>query len=70
MAGTVLPPEVAAGFMAMTQQTANAVQGNFLTAQKELDYDYVEGHRQISLVQALGAREVQAKVTPGGPSQA
>lgn len=42
----------------------------FITVDKMLDNDYMEGHRNISLSQALGAREVQAKVTPGGPQPA
>jgi len=35
---------------------------------KLADYDYLEGHRQVSLVQALGAREVGSKMVPAGPN--
>lgn len=43
---------------------------HFITVDKMLSNDYMEGHRNISLSSALGVREVQAKVTPGGPAPA
>lgn len=70
MAGTAIPPEVASHYLALNLSSANVAQANFATVNKELDYDYLEGHRNLSLTQALGAREVQSKVTPGGPSEA
>lgn len=70
MAGLALPQELATQFMAMAQQTANLVQGHLTTVHKELDLDYAEGKRQVSLVQALGAREVGSRVNPAGPSPA
>jgi len=45
-------------------------QRHFTNFAQILDLDYAEGHRQVSLVQALGAREVQSKETPGGPGNA
>lgn len=50
------------------QQTGVVAQNNFVTTQKALDNDYMEGKRIISLPQALGAREVQAAQSPGGPA--
>jgi hypothetical protein len=45
-------------------------QRHFTNFAQLADFDYLEGHRQVSLVQALGAREVQSKETPGGPANA
>jgi len=45
-------------------------QRHFTNFAQLADLDYLEGHRQVSLVQALGAREVQSKETPGGPANA
>lgn len=41
--------------------------GNVTTIHKVLDNDYMENHRLVSIVQALGAREVTSKQVPGGP---
>jgi hypothetical protein len=70
MAGNALPAEVASHYLHLNLDSSVVAQQNFATINKELDLDYIEGHRIISLPEALGAREVQAKVTPGGPSQA
>ena len=70
MAGNALPAEVASHYLHLSLDSSVIAQQNFATINKELDLDYIEGHRVISLPEALGAREVQAKVTPGGPSQA
>jgi hypothetical protein len=43
-------------------------QNNFVTTAKAQDFDYLEGKRIVSLPQALGAREVGATQTPGGPT--
>jgi hypothetical protein len=40
---------------------------NFTTWQDLAKLDHMEHKRTISLVQAAGMRELQAKVTPGGP---
>ncbi len=44
-------------------------QRHFTNFAQLADYDYLEGHRQISLPQSLGAREVQAENSPGGPKK-
>ena len=49
---------------------ARVSHNSFITVDKMLDNDYMEGHRVISLPEALGAREVQSKITPGGPQPA
>lgn len=57
----------------MTQQLTQSgiiAQNNFITVQKVVDYDYLENKRMVTLDEALGAREVASKVTPGGPSPA
>lgn len=43
-------------------------QQHFTNFAKLADYDYLEGHRQVSLVEALGAREVGSKEVPAGPN--
>lgn len=70
MAGVALPAEVASHYLALNVGSANIAQANFATVNHELDLDYLEGHRNISIIQALGIREVQGKVSPGGPAQA
>lgn len=56
--------------MAQLQQSANVAQNNFITVQKVVDFDYLENKRMVTLDEAIGAREVGSKVTPGGPSPA
>ncbi len=51
-------------------QTGNQAHENFVTISKAQDYDYMENKRMVTLDEAIGAREVAAKVTPGGPSPA
>ena len=43
---------------------------NFVTVQKVVDYDYLENKRMVTLDEAVGIREVQSKVNPGGPAAA
>ncbi|MFH1184691.1 MAG: hypothetical protein V1755_06585 [Chloroflexota bacterium] len=50
-------------------QIGNVAQANFVTLAKVLDYDYLEGKNMVSLTEALGAREVQAETSPGGPKK-
>ena len=55
----------------MTQQLTQSgiiAQNNFITVQKIADYDYLENKRMVTLDEALGAREVGARQTPGGPT--
>ena len=58
-AGAVLGP--------MLAQSGNVAQNNFITTQKLIDVDYLENKRMITLDEAVGVREVQSQVNPGGP---
>jgi len=49
-------------------QIGNVAQANFVTVNKVLDYDYLEGKAMVSLAEALGAREVASKSVPAGPT--
>jgi len=49
-------------------QIGNVAQANFVTMNKVLDYDYLEGKNMVSLTEALGAREVASKTVPAGPN--
>lgn len=51
-------------------QAGNHAHENFITISKAQDYDYMENKRMVTLDEAIGAREVASKVTPGGPSPA
>lgn len=53
--------------MAQLGQSGVIAQNNFITVQKASDYDYLVTKNQVTLAQALGAREVAAEVSPGGP---
>lgn len=48
----------------------NVAQANFVTINKVADYDYLENKRMVTLDEAVGIREVQSKVNPGGPAPA
>ena len=50
-------------------QIGNIAQTNFVTMQKVVDYDYLEGKNMVSLTEAMGAREVASENNPGGPSK-
>jgi hypothetical protein len=56
--------------MTQLMSSANVAQNNFLTTQKWIDADYLEGKRMVGLPEAIGAREVASKVNPGGPAPA
>ena len=49
-------------------QIGNVAQANFVTVNKVLDLDYLEGKNMVSLTEALGAREVGSKTVPAGPN--
>lgn len=51
-------------------QSGVVAQNNFITVVKAQDYDYLENKRMVTLDEAVGIREVQSKVNPGGPSPA
>lgn len=65
--------DVSAGFRDllhnMLAQSGNIAQNNFITVAKAFDYDYLEGKRIVDLTEALGAREVAAERSPGGPKK-
>ena len=54
--------------MGQLSGTAAVAQNNFVTVNKALDYDFVEGKRVVDLVEALGGREVGSKTVPAGPT--
>lgn len=43
-------------------------QNNFITVNKALDYDFIEGKRIVDLVEGVGVREVASKHVPAGPT--
>ena len=49
-------------------QTGIVAQNNFVTVAKAQDYDYLENKRMVTLDEAVGIREVQSQVNPGGPA--
>lgn len=53
--------------MAQLGQSGVVAQNNFITIQKAADYDFLVSKNQVTLANALGAREVAAEVSPGGP---
>lgn len=65
-----LSPNVANVMMTRTLQVGGLVESNLAEINKLLTFDHLENKRMVSMQQALGVREVQAKVTPGGPSPA
>ena len=67
---TMTPEQCANGLTLQLMQTGNIAQNNFVTVAKAQDYDYLEGKRIVTLDEAVGIREVQSKVNPGGPSPA
>lgn len=54
--------------MGQLSNTGVVAQNNFVTVNKALDYDFVEGKRVVDLVEALGGREVGSKTVPAGPN--
>jgi hypothetical protein len=67
-----MTPELLAASMAQNliqlNQSALVAQNNFLTVAKAFDYDYLENKRMVTLDEAVGIREVQSQVNPGGPA--
>jgi len=56
--------------MAQLGQSGVIAQNNFITVAKASDYDFLVTKNQVTLAQALGAREVGSEFTPGGPKRA
>jgi hypothetical protein len=65
-----LNPEVASLLTQQLSQLGIAAASNFTTVSKAADYSYLQGKDMVSLTEAMGAREVGSKVTPGGPAPA
>lgn len=65
---TMNQDQVANQLMVQLMQTGNVAQNNFVTTAKAQDYDYLEGKRIVTLDEAVGIREVQSAVNPGGPA--
>ena len=65
-----LSPNVTNVMLTRSIQAGQMVEADLIEVRKLLTYDHLENKRMVSMQQALGVREVQAKVTPGGPSQA
>ncbi len=65
-----LSDNVANHMLTQLMQSGTVAQNNFITVAKVVDYDYLENKRMVTLDEAVGIREVQAKVSPGGPSPA
>lgn len=65
-----LPENVTSLSMQRMQAAANTAHENFVTHQNVITYDHLEQKRMVTLDEALGAREVQAKQSPGGPGPA
>jgi len=55
---------------AMGQLSGSSVvaQNNFITVNKALDYDFIEGKRIVTLEEAVGVREIGSKSVPAGPT--
>jgi hypothetical protein len=63
-----LAAELIGQSMGQLSGTAAVAQNNFVTVNKALDYDFVEGKRVVDLVEALGGREIGSKTVPAGPT--
>lgn len=65
-----LSDNVANHMLTQLMQSGTVAQNNFITVAKVVDYDYLENKRMVTLDEAVGIREVQSKVNPGGPAPA
>lgn len=63
-----LAAELVGQSMGQLSNTNVVSQNNFVTVNKALDYDFIEGKRIITLDEAVGVREVSSKRVPAGPS--
>ena len=64
-----LAAELIGQSMGQLSGTAAVAQNNFVTVNKALDLDFIEGKRVIGLTEAVGVREVSSAKTPAGPNQ-
>jgi len=67
MAAVDLSENVANALLTDAMQAGKIAMNNFITVQKLVDYDYMEGKRVIGLTEAVGVREVASKSVPAGP---
>ena len=56
--------------MLNTAEIANLILGDIKVVSKAQDYSFQQGKDMVSLVEALGAREVGSQVNPAGPKAA
>lgn len=56
--------------LAQLGQIGVIAQQNLVTIGKAQDYSFQQGKDMVSLTEALGAREIGARVSPGGPAPA
>lgn len=63
-----LATELVGQSMGQISNTNVVAQNNFVTVNKAIDYDYLEGKRIVTLEEAAGVREVASKKVPSGPS--
>ena len=56
--------------LAQLGQIGVIAQANLVTISKAQDYSFQQGKDMVSLTEALGAREIGSRVSPGGPSPA
>jgi len=62
-----LAAELVGQSMGQLSGTGTVAQNNFVTVNKALDYDFIEGKRIVGLAEAVGVREVSSKQVPAGP---
>lgn len=62
-----LAAELVGQSMGQLSGTSTIAQNNFVTVNKALDYDFIEGKRIVGLAEAVGVREVSSKSVPAGP---
>lgn len=63
-----LAAELIGQSMGQLSNTGVVAQNNFVTVNKALDYDFIEGKRIVDLVEGVGVREVASKSVPAGPT--
>jgi hypothetical protein len=63
-----LAAELVGQSMGQLSGSSVVAQNNFITVNKALDYDFIEGKRMVTLEEAVGVREVGSKSVPAGPS--
>jgi hypothetical protein len=62
-----LAAELIGQSMGQLSGSSVVAQNNFITVNKALDYDFIEGKRMVGLTEAVGVREVASKSNPAGP---